>query len=91
VAALVEVGGRRGLGSAVRFVATRAPRPWNDCANLPAVVEATSQQTHIGLVLADAEFDSERDHTYIHQRVGGQSVIPAKRGKKTWLAWCAPI
>jgi len=35
-------------------------------------------------VLADAEFDSERNHTYIRQRLGAQSVIPAKRGKKTW-------
>src|SRR5215813_7986945 len=29
--------------------------PWNDCANLPAVVETAAQQTPIGLVLADAE------------------------------------
>jgi len=58
--------------------------PWNDCANLPTVVAAASQQTRIGLVLADAEFDSERNHTYIRQRLGAQSVIPAKPGKKTW-------
>jgi Transposase DDE domain/Transposase domain (DUF772) len=58
--------------------------PWNDCGNLPAVVEAASQQTRIGLVLADAEFDSERNHTYIRQQLGARSVIPAKRGKKTW-------
>jgi hypothetical protein len=58
--------------------------PWNDCANLPAVVAAASQETCIGLVLADAEFDSERNHTYIRKRLGAQSVIPAKRGKKTW-------
>ena len=62
-----------------------APRgPWNDCANLPAVIEAASEQTRIGLVLADAEFDSERNHTYIRQKLGAQSVIPAKRAKKTW-------
>jgi len=35
-------------------------------------------------MLADAEFDSERNHTYIRQQLGAQSVIPAKRGKKTW-------
>jgi len=58
--------------------------PWNDCASLPAVVQTASQQTRIGLVLADAEFDSERNHTYIRQRLRAQSVIPAKRGKKTW-------
>src|SRR5271170_5370948 len=38
--------------------------PWNDCANLPTVVAAASERTPIGLVLADAEFDSERNHTY---------------------------
>jgi len=58
--------------------------PWNDCASLPAVVQRASEQTPIGLVLADAEFDSERNHTYIRQRLGAQSVIPARRGKKTW-------
>jgi len=60
------------------------PGPWNDCGNLPAVVETASQQTRIGLVLADAEFDSERNHTYIRQRLGAHSVIPAKRGKQGW-------
>jgi hypothetical protein len=58
--------------------------PWNDCANLPAVVQTACQQTRIGLVLADAEFDSERNHTYIRKQLGARSVIPAKRGKKTW-------
>jgi hypothetical protein len=69
-----------------QFVLSQLARrgPWNDCANLPAVVEAASEQTHIGLVLADAEFDSERNHTYTRQQLGTQSVIPAKRGKKTW-------
>ncbi len=69
-----------------RFVLSQIARrgPWNDCASLPTVVEAASQGTRIGLVLADAEFDSERNHTYIRQRLGAQSVIPAKRGKKTW-------
>ena len=58
--------------------------PWNDCANLPTVVETASQQTRIGMVLADAEFDSERNHTYIRRQLRAQSIIPAKRGKKTW-------
>jgi hypothetical protein len=51
---------------------------------LSAVIETPSQQTPIGLVLADAEFDSERNHTYIRKQLGAHSVIPAKRGKKTW-------
>jgi len=69
-----------------QFLLSQSARrgPWNDCANLPTMVEAASQQTRIGVVLADAEFDSERNHTYIRQRLGAQSVIPAKRGKKTW-------
>jgi hypothetical protein len=58
--------------------------PWNDCARLPAVVEAARQNAPIGLVLADAEFDSERNHLYVRQVIKAQSVIPAKRGKKTW-------
>jgi Transposase DDE domain len=58
--------------------------PWNDRGNFPTVVAAASEQTRIGLVLADAEFDSERNHTYIRRELGAQSVIPAKRGKKTW-------
>jgi hypothetical protein len=58
--------------------------PWNDCANLPSLSEAASQQTRIGVVLADAEFDSERNHAYLRRPLGARSVIPAKRGKKTW-------
>jgi len=65
-----------------QFVLSQLARrgPWNDCANLPAVVEAASQQTRVGLVLADAEFDSERNHTYIRKRLGAQSVI----SRQTW-------
>jgi hypothetical protein len=58
--------------------------PWNDCGSLRGLVRTASHQTRIGLVLADAEFDSERNHTYIRRRLGAHSVIPAKRGKKTW-------
>src|SRR6202521_1347198 len=50
--------------------------PWNDCANLPAVVEAASEQTRIGLVLADAEFDSERNHTYTGSNSGRRAGSP---------------
>src|SRR4029077_4786858 len=74
LAALAEVGGCRRSGSPVCVVADRA--------NLPAVIEAAPEQTRIGLVLADAEFDSERNHTYIRQQLGAHSVIPAKRRKK---------
>jgi len=69
-----------------QFLLSQSARrgPWNDCGRLRRVVKTASQQAPIGLVLADAEFDSERNHTYIRQRLGAQSVIPAKRGKKTW-------
>ena len=59
------------------------PGPWNDCARLRPLVEAAHQVTPIGLVLADAEFDSERNHLYIRQTLRARSVIPAKRDKKT--------
>ena len=58
--------------------------PWNDCANLPGLVAQAHAQTPIGCVLADAEFDSERNHTFVRQQLHAFSVIPAKRGKKTW-------
>jgi IS5 family transposase len=58
--------------------------PWNDCANLPALVAQAHAHTPVGCVLADAEFDSERNHTFIRQQLHAQSIIPAKRGKKTW-------
>ena len=35
-------------------------------------------------MLADAEFDSERNHTFVRRQLHALSVIPAKRGKKTW-------
>ena len=37
-----------------------------------------------GVVLADAEFDSEHNHRHVHERLAAASVIPAKRGKATW-------
>lgn len=69
-----------------QFLLSQSARlgPWNDCASLPSIVEAAARDTRIGVVLADVEFDSERNHTYIRQRLGAQSVIPAKRGKKAW-------
>lgn len=58
--------------------------PWNDCANLPGLVAQAHAHTPVGCVLADAEFDSERNPTFIRQQLHALSVIPAKRGKKTW-------
>jgi hypothetical protein len=52
---------------------------WNDCATLPALVTRARQHTAIGCVLADAEFDSERNYTFCRQQLKADSVIPAKR------------
>ena len=58
--------------------------PSNDCATLRPLVSAAHEQLPIGLVLADAEFDSERNHQHIRQTLRAQSIIPAKRGGATW-------
>ncbi len=36
------------------------------------------------MVLADAEFDSERNHRYVRQQLGAMSVVLTKRGKTGW-------
>jgi hypothetical protein len=58
--------------------------PYNDCATLRPLVSAAHEIIPVGLVLADAEFDSERNHRHIRDVVGAESIIPAKRGKADW-------
>ncbi len=58
--------------------------PANASALLRPVVDLARQIGEIRLILADAEFDSERNHHYIRDHVGADSIIPAKRGKSTW-------
>lgn len=58
--------------------------PYNDCAKLRPLLKSAKRLVRIGLVVADAEFDSERNHRYIRKTVRAMSVIPAKRGKRTW-------
>lgn len=58
--------------------------PTNDCAKLRPLVKAARQKVHIAMVLADAEFDSERNHQFVRHVIGALSIIPAKRGKRTW-------
>ncbi len=53
--------------------------PWNDCATLPILVSQAHEHAPIGCVLADVEFDSERNHTYCREQLQAQSIIPAKR------------
>jgi IS5 family transposase len=66
----------------VSQVAKRGPA--NDCAVLRPLLDVAAQLVPVQTVLADAEFDSERNHTHIRQRHAARSVIPAKRGKRTW-------
>lgn len=58
--------------------------PANASAMLRPVVDMARQMGTISLVLADAEFDSERNHRHIRDQLGADSIIPAKRGKPTW-------
>jgi hypothetical protein len=58
--------------------------PYNDCALLRPLVDTAHQVMPASLVLADAEFDSERNHKHIREVHHMKSIIPAKRGKKTW-------
>jgi hypothetical protein len=69
-----------------RCVLAQAARqgPYNDCATLRPLVSAAHEVTPVGLVLADAEFDSERNHRHVRDVVGAASIIPAKRGKADW-------
>lgn len=69
-----------------RCVLAQAARqgPYNDCATLRPLVSAAHEVTPVGLVLADAEFDSERNHRHIRDVLGADSIIPAKRGRADW-------
>lgn len=58
--------------------------PENDGPALRALLTSAQHLLPIGLVLADAGYDSERNHQFIRQVIGAHSVIPAKRGKATW-------
>jgi hypothetical protein len=69
-----------------RCVLAQAARqgPYNDCATLRPLVSTAHEVAPVGLVLADAEFDSERNHLHVREVIGADSVIPAKRGKADW-------
>jgi hypothetical protein len=58
--------------------------PTNDGASLRPLLDIAHRVCPLGLVLADAEFDSELNHTHIRQHLHARSVIPAKRGKSSW-------
>lgn len=50
-----------------------------DTRALPGLLEVAARGAPIGVVLADAEFDSEANHQHIRQRLGAKSIIPARR------------
>jgi hypothetical protein len=52
--------------------------PGCDAPLLPRLLDAAAQRAPIGLLLGDAEFDSEANHQHI-RRLGAKSVIPARR------------
>lgn len=59
--------------------------PTNDCATLPSLLDqVVNANSLIGTVVADAEFDSERNHRYIRHQIGAESIIPPKRSKASW-------
>jgi hypothetical protein len=58
--------------------------PYNDCALLRPLVDVAHQVMPASLGLAAGEFDSERNPKHIREVHHMQSIIPAKRGKKTW-------
>jgi DDE family transposase len=67
------------------IVAQTARRgPTNECATLRPLVDAAHRRVPIRLVLADAEFDSERNHRHIRTALQDNRTIPAKRGHAAW-------
>lgn len=51
---------------------------------LRPLADAAHRRVPIGLVLADAEFDSERNHQHIRMALQATSIIQAKRGRADW-------
>jgi hypothetical protein len=56
----------------------------HDYATLRPLVSAAHERGPIEWVLADAEFDSERNHQHIRHVLQAHGVMPAKRGGTAW-------
>lgn len=52
--------------------------------NLPAIVEAASQPSRIGLALLGAESGAEKNHSCMRRQLGDHNVIAINLEKKTW-------
>jgi hypothetical protein len=77
---LVAVDGKRQL--VLAQIAKRGPT--NDSATLHPLVAMGQYVGAIDVVLADGEFDSERNHQFVRGVLGAESIIPARRGKASW-------
>jgi hypothetical protein len=53
--------------------------PGCDARALPGLLDVAAPGAPIGVVLADAEFDSAANHQHIRHRWGAKSIIPARR------------
>jgi hypothetical protein len=58
--------------------------PYNGSAMLRPLADVAHALSPFGWLLADAEFDSERNHRHVREKIGALSVIPAKRGRASW-------
>jgi DDE family transposase/transposase-like protein DUF772 len=58
--------------------------PYNGSAMLRSLADTAHTTNPFGWLLADAEFDSERNHRHVREELGALSVIPAKRGGASW-------
>jgi hypothetical protein len=52
--------------------------PWCDTRALPGLVDAAGRRAPIGLVLADAEFDSEANHQHHSAKMGSAQHYPGE-------------
>jgi hypothetical protein len=55
----------------VLLAQTACSGPYNGSAMLRPLVDAAHEVTPLGVVLADAEFDSEHNHRHVRERLGG--------------------
>ena len=68
---------RKQLIAAVKF----RMGPANDSPDfIPVVKKAGKARQDIMLVTGDKGYDAERNHEYVHEVIGGRSVIPVRRG-----------
>ena len=51
---------------------------------LRSLADVAHTLSPFGWLLTAAEFDSERNHRHVREKIGALSVIPAKRGRASW-------